>query len=238
MRTRVFSAVLAGPVMLGLGLLGAGCGGGRFGTDLSQRPQPYALAAPAATTLHLPQERPFNITLGRSNRAPGLSGSVEADAATNGQGTADARVSIQQGGQGEALIQLGHALRNDTDRQTDVDFLIRVQFELEAATQPAENRPGASVGLRLYARDQRGRLRHEAVLVDYTTESGAVQRIGQETVRLTLTLAPGDALDLFLAGRVVGEVEGPRSAAARLQIRSLQYEITTQPAPPVRTAPS
>ncbi len=235
MRSGLSRAAVAGLISLGIGALSAGCGGGRLGTDLSQRPPPHALAAPAATTLHLPRDRPINITLGRSHRAPGLGGSVEADAATDGQATADARVSIQQGVEGEAPIQLGHALRNDTDRQTDVDFLIRVQFGLEAATAPPENRPGATVGPRLCARDPRGRLRHEAVLGDYAPEFEAVQRVGQETLRLTLTLAPGEALGEFLAGRVVGAVEGPWSASARLQIRSLQCELTTQPVPAVRT---
>ncbi len=238
MRSGLSRAALAALMSLGLGALSAGCGGGRFGTDLSQRPPPHALAAPAAPTLHLPRDRPINIRLGRSNHAPGLSGSVEADAATDGQGMANARVPIEQGVQGEALIQLGHALRSDTDRQTDVDFLIRVQFGLEAATMPPENRPGATVGLRLCARDPRGRLRHEAVPGHYAPEYEAVQRVGRETLRLTLTLAPGEALGEFLAGRVVGAVEGPRGASARLQIRSLPYEVTTQPAPAVRTSPS
>lgn len=220
----------------GVFMLLVGCGGGHFGSTLSASPRPQPLHQADGATLRLPQEAPFSIALPQSSRAAGLGGQADADAQAKSDGQAEVSARVTTSGTAEGLFQLGHALSNDTDRQADVDFRVRFTYEFETRAGPDVRQPDAAVGLKLYARDQRGRLLREMTLVSHTTESGPTSRQSTEDLRFTLTVGPGTALDVFLAGQARVEISADRSASARLALRDLQIEVVSRPAPAVRTA--
>lgn len=213
----------------------AGCGDARFGSDLPRQPRATALRQTEPTRLRLPQDGAFSIVLPQVHRQPGLDGTAESDAQASGDGRAVAQASVTQTGQAEGLFQLGHAFRNSTGRQVDIAFTVRVEYAFELAASPETAYPDAQVGLRLYARDGRGRLRRELVLVEHSTENGPVKRQSDSAVDFTLTLAPGETVNVFLAGRARVELEAGRSGSARLEVGQLEMEAVTQPAPAVRT---
>jgi hypothetical protein len=221
-------------VAAGLLALLTGCMGAQFGSELSAKPKPRALRSTQSATVHLPQDEAFAIVLPSAHKKAGLDGTAESDADAKPAGAAEASASVKTAGTAEGLFQLGHALSNETDRQMDVAFTVRVHYEFEARNQPAERLPDAAVGLRLYAREPRGRLLRDLVLVDATTESGTAQRHGDETLNFTLTLGPGDTVHVFLAGQAKVDISTGRSASSSLKVSHLEFDVVTQPAPPVQ----
>ncbi len=214
----------------------SGCASDQFGSQLSAHPKARAIDRPEGTTLHLPQDQPFNITLPRATKQPGLEGTAEVDATAKPNGDAAASASVTNGGSAEAVFQLGHAVSNATEKQVDFEFHVHLQYEFEAQASTELSLPDATVGLRLYARYEQGRLIRDIALVGYTTENGATKRQSTENVNFTLPLGPGDSLSVFIAGQAKVEVPASRSASRSIKISDFQIEVLTRPAPAVRTA--
>ncbi len=213
-----------------------GCMGTQFGAELSAKPKPRQLRSTQPTALRVPQDEPFAIVLPSASKKPGLDGTAEADATAKATGEAEATASVKQSGSAEAVFQLGHALANETDRQLDLDCTVRLKYEFDVQNTPAERLHDAAIGLRLYAREARGRLLRDLGLLDYTTESGAAGRTGDESFRFTVTLAPGDVVHLFLAGQAKVDIPGERTATAKLKVTGVQFDIAAQPAPAAQIA--
>ncbi len=211
------------------------CQSGRFGSEISAQPEPQKLSQPDGMTVKSPADQPFNITFSSSSRTPGLDGTAESDASVEDSGSASARATVESAGQATAGFQLGHAITNDTTRQTDITVSLRFQYAFDVTEQPLLNLPGAQAALRLYARTEHGRLLRDIPLVDHSTESGPAQRESEEHLNFTLTLAPGETVNVFLAGQTQVNIEADRSASAKLELRGTRLEITTAPAPKVRT---
>jgi len=213
-----------------------GCGGQRFGSELGTRPKTRPLSRMEGSAVRLPEGKPFAIAVPQASKKPGLEGTAEADARASGSGTADASATISFSGTAEGSFQLGDAFENDTPRQTDFDFTVRFHYAFEAEAHPASAYPDATVGLNLYARDGRGRLLRELKLIDYSTEHGPARGESHEDRQFTLTLGPGESVNVFLAGRVRVDIREGRSAHGSLRLTGLQMEVATRPAPDV--APS
>ncbi len=211
-----------------------GCSQGHFGSELSATPTPHAVRGTSATQVHLPADEPFSIALPSASKEPGLNGTAEADATVDKSGTATASANIAGGGTAQAQFQLGHAFANETGRQADFAFSVRFGYAFEASHEPQVALPDATVGLRLYARDDRGRLLREMIVVEHTTEQGNAQQGGQEQASFTLTLGPGATVNVFLAGQTVIETKDDRSARCTLNVEDLQMELAITPAPPVQ----
>lgn len=219
---------------LALVLLLGGCAGANFGSDLSARPRPQPLPKQDETRLQLPADRAFSITLAPSSREPGLGGKAEVHSSANSDGQAHAKATVQKGGSANAMFQIGHAFQNDTPQQADLDFKIAFDADYHIHTPHDSVRPEASVGLKLYARDGRGRLLRNMDLIGHTSEKGNAQRSIAETLEFTLTLAPGESVDVYLAGQVRVEVTDDRSGRGELRLRNLSMQIVTRLAPKVR----
>lgn len=222
------------PASFGLALL-FGCAGGQFGSELSTHPQPRAFSAAEAVTVRLPEEQPFNIHLYQITRQPLLDGQAAADADARADGTATATANVTNGGTAEAVFQVGHAIQNTSDRQTDLDLRFQFDYELRAEASTTEKLPDATVGLRLYARQVRGPLVRDIPLVTYTTENGRAKRRASQQMETTVTLGPGDTVEVFLAGQARVEVPDGRSATSELKLAKLRCEVVSRPAPAVRT---
>ena len=212
----------------------SGCSTAQFGAELSVRPKAHSLRKTEPVTLRLPQDEPFSIALESSRRDPGLDGEASADARAKPSGQGEASATVSRSGTAEGLFRLGHAFANDTDRQMDLDLAVRYHCEYEAREEPDARLPDATVGLRLYARDERGQILRDFVLVEYATDDGTARRQADDSVSFTLTLGPGQSVDVFLAGRAMVNVPTERTAAGLLKLNGLQFEVATRPAPPVR----
>jgi len=214
-------------------LLFAGCASERFGSELSVSPSPQPFREQVTTTVRVPQDAPFRIALPRSSRAAGLDGQAVADAQAEPSGQAQASAQVTASGTAEGMFQLGHSVSNQTDRQTDLDFRVSFTYEFQTQVEPDIGRPDATVGLKLYARDQRGRMLREMTLVGHTTESGPTQRQAREDLRFGVSISPGSTVHVFLAGQTRVEILSGGTAAAQLKLSDLRMEITSHPAPAV-----
>ena len=217
-----------------------GCSTAQFGVEMAVHPKRYTLRKTEPATLRLPQDQRFAIALESDQREPGLDGNADASADARDTGEGVATATVERSGSGEGLFRLGQGFSNDTDRQMDLDVVVRYQYEFAARTEPDAGTPDATVGLRLYAHEEHGRMQRDLVLVDYSTEDGATQQQGDKTLTLTLTLGPGQTMDVFLAGRATVDVTAQRSASATLKLTDLEFEVATRPAPAVQatSAPS
>lgn len=220
------------PAVAAIIALAAGCSQSNFGSELAEKPKPRDIDLPARP-INLPQDQPFSIALAPTTKSPALGGSADATAKAEKSGSAEALADVKNGGTANATFQLGHAFRNTSDRQIDLKCRVLLHYEAHAEAGGPAGAPYATVGLRLYARDRRNRLLADTSVIDQTTERGAVARDADETLNVTLTLGPGDAVDLFLAGQAVVDIKSEHSGSAEMRIRDVRMEITPQPAPPV-----
>jgi len=223
-------ALLAGGALLLL----AGCGEGRFGSELSARPRPHPLHQTEAQVLRLPQDEAFSIVLTQANRKPGLGGLAESDARADRAGTAEASAAVTDSGEALGLFQLGHAFENPTDRQMDLDLAVGFGYAFEVSATPDSGYPDATAGLRLYARDNRGRLLRELNLAGHSSEAGAARRESAERVAFTLTLPPRSSVNVFLAGQANVNIREGRSAASTVRLTKLEISVATKSAPAVQ----
>lgn len=212
----------------------AGCSGGDFGSELTVRPKPRPLSRGDGQVVRLPQDEPFSIALAPTQETPGLVGTAEVDAHASKDGNADARASVENGGSAVAGFQLGHALKNDSDRQMVLHVHLRCEYVTEAEANPPGPLPDAKVGLKLYARDSRNRLRRNFNLTQHSTEEGAASSKDRKDIRFGLTLGPYEWVNIFLAGSVEVETQEGRSARGSIKLGDLVMEIRTEMAPPVQ----
>lgn len=220
------------PVILALLV---GCSAAQFGAELRARPKPHKLRGDAQETLRLPQDQHLSIALPSSNRTAGLDGKAEADAGASGDGQARANASVAESGNAEGLFQLGHSFVNETERQMNLDFAIRYAYSYTAEEERESYLPHASLGLKLYARTDRGKLLRDLTLISHNTEQGVARRSGDERLDFTLMLGPGRTLNVYLAGQAKVDISSEHSASVELEVHDVQFEVRTMPAPAVMT---
>ncbi|MGE0482090.1 MAG: hypothetical protein AB7Q17_16635 [Phycisphaerae bacterium] len=218
----------------------AGCAAGGPGAELGIRPQPFVVAAPEAKTLRVPQDERFSIVLSPSSREPGPGGAADARADADAGGSAEVKADVQRGGKASGTFQLGHAWKNDTDRQIDVALATeyRYAFSVQAEQQPGARDAGIDLSLKFYARDHLNRLVRSVDLVQHTTEQGDAARQSQESFRVTLPLPPGATIYVYLAGHVtIDTARSGRSASGELRVSDVRLEAALSPAPAVGSSP-
>jgi hypothetical protein len=231
---RVLLGCLGLPLALTICLLPVtGCTGSRFGSELAARPKPLPISNADGKAMCLPDSGPFSIALPKVTHEAGLEGTADSGASAEGSGTAMATATVTQAGTAVGSFQLGHAFENDTDQQNDVDFTVRFHYAFDAAATPESGHPDADVGLKLYARDERGRLLRDQTLLTHSTESGPAAGESDQSRQFTLTLGPGESVSVFVAGQVKIEIREGRSAHGSLKLTNLQMEVTRRPAPAV-----
>jgi hypothetical protein len=214
----------------------SGCSSADVGAELSSRPKPVALNVADGAVTRLPQDQKFTITLAPSSKEPGLGGSADADAHARAEGAADAMAQVANGGKASASFQLGHAFQNDSNRQIDAEMRVRFKYALSATTDPPSEVLGAAVGLKLYARNAKNLLVRTLDLLGHSTANGPTMRSGENEFTCTLTVGPGDFMNVFLSGGVSAEAREGRSSAGSLKLTDVQLEITSKPAPAVHTS--
>jgi hypothetical protein len=222
--------------MIGLTAL-PGCGSSRFGSQLKESPRPEQIQR-AGYTVHIPADHQFSISLPQSSREPGLTGSATSDATITRQGTASATAEVTDTGQASGMFQLGHSFANETGEQADFQFTIRLTYSYFAAASPATAFPDARIGLKLYARNNRGQLLRDLTFLVHSTENGPTQGVATESSQFTLTLAPSEAVDVFLAGQAVVDIREHRSASGRVNVDKLEMDVAIRSAQGTGSAPA
>lgn len=223
-------------VGLALPLLLVGCDGGGLGSELSARPTPRSLDPDGDRVLQLPKDEPFSIALAPTQEQPGLGGTADANAHVSKQGSADADARVSNGGSATAGFQLGHAVKNDSDRQAELSVRVRCNYETQAEATPPGPLPDAIVGLWLYARDGHNRLLRSFDLTHHSTAEGAASSHDRKDVQFTLTLGPRESINVFLAGHVQIDARDGRSANGSIKLDGLEMNIKSELAPPVKRA--
>jgi len=215
-----------------------GCGGSRFGSELPERrPSPRPFTKAPGEKLEIPAEQPFCIALPKASRESGLGGTTKAEANAVADGNASALASVNFSGKADASFQLGHSIENQTKRQADFDVTVTLDYEYKASANPPTPYADAHVGLKLYARNDRNTLLQDVALFDHSTENGAVSSKSQnESVSFTVTLAPGESVSIYLAGYVMVDIREERTASGTLSVSNARMEITSRPAPAVKSA--
>lgn len=232
--TRSLSGTIIAASLLAL----SGCDANQFGAQLTARPRPSVIRTPAGTTFRLPQDEPFALALPQETSAAGLDGTADSDAHAEPTGHASAKARVARAGAAAAIFQLGHAFANETERQLDLECTVRFRYRFVVSQEPRASLPDAAAGLRLYARERRGRMLRELSLLDYSTVSGPASRESSESLNFTLTLSPGEVVTLFLACQAKADVPADRTAEAELQLDDLEFHVVTHAAPEVPVAPA
>lgn len=221
--------------LLLVGMLLAGCGGGDIGAALSDRPEPMRIDKPEARTITIPASTPFSITLASSQRKPELTGEAVADSSARKSGEANAKASIENGGSATADFQIGHALRNDSDRLLDLRVNAKLHCNYVVAADSGDL-PLAGVHVNLYARDDRNRSLAKFNFVTHTSQNGAAAASDGEQLDFSFALGPGRTASIYLAGTVQINAEDGHTASGSIDLDSFELEITTKPAPAVKAA--
>jgi hypothetical protein len=215
-----------------------GCASSGFGSELAATPAPLVIRETQPTTLRLPAETPFSIHLPQSTEQAGLQGTVDATAKVTKDGSASADAIVKNGGKGSATFQLGHVFRNETAQQLDLTIRVRYMFEFSVKNEPVQKLPDANLGIRLFARDARGRLLRDFDLIHHSTEQGAATRRSDEDLTFDVVLGVNESLSVFLAGQSSVDAPDGRSAESHLEIRQFSMEVQTRPSPAVVVPPS
>lgn len=213
-------------------LLGGGAGCGReFGAEVAVRPDPVVFRRVAERVIRIPDDVPFALRAAPASQAPAPDGEARAEADARPDGTARAVVEVRNGGQAQAEFQLGHAVRNDTDVQTDVEVTLRVRFGYELDRSGGPPRPDSELGLRLYAQDERSRMLRSFVLLSHSGEAGPVASTDERTLRFRVTLGPRQTLTVYLAGLAQAEMEPGQQVRAAVEVQRAALELRLVPAP-------
>lgn len=228
----IASLLLAAAALMPL----SGCAAGGVGAELTAHPAPHAIGKANHLSLSLPADEMFSIALAPTSQAPGLDGTAEGHASADKKGAATANAKVGKVGTASGTFQLGHAFRNDSGGQLDLDFRIAAAYEYHVSSEPPK--AGASVGLNLFARDGRGRLLRTFPLVSLTSNDGAAGSRDQRDVQFTVTLGPGDELSVFAAGNASAECRPSQNAEASLSLSSFKMDVAGKVAPAVRSAPA
>lgn len=213
-----------------------GCGGGGFGAELSTRPTPRELKSADGERLSLPADEGFTIRLPKSSKEAALGGTASADASAERSGSASATAEVTNGGSASGTFQLGHAVKNSTNRQVELEVAVSLAFEFETKADPPSALPDASVSLKIFALDQRSRVLRDLDVASHSSDRGVTKAKSTRELSFSVTLGPGDSLNLYAAGQAAVSVKEGHSAASTLKLSGLKMDLVTKPAPPVRTA--
>ena len=214
----------------------AGCSSGEFGSELAQRPKPSALSQADGAVLHLPQDQPFSITLAPTQETPGLGGKADADAKAERDGKAEAVARVENGGSAMAGFQIGHSMKNDSDRMMNLKVRLVCEYETSVGANPTGPQPDAKVGLNLYARDGRNRLLTSMNLAQQSSDAGAASSRDRKEIEFSLPLGAREWINIYLAGSVQIEIHEGRAADGAVKLTKLEMEIQQEIAPPVLPA--
>jgi len=205
-----------------------GCGSSRdFGESVSLPQKSLARSAVAFSggqVVALPADRPFNV----ADTQRHSEGAAHADSNASNSGQASCTADATEGGAASAEFQIGHVLTYDGASATKVS----VTFDIDYRCMSNDHTPhGAAppVGLKAFIKDSNHRLLGKVMLTDGNPDRLPDRWSGSQSPSFDITLEPGLAYHLIVAGRV--EVSGDDTSGPRAELEVRRAEIQIAPRP-------
>ncbi len=224
MQTRAIGRVVAWAVMPMFIIALHGCrADDDFGQNVSvPQNKRHALAGVFAgsRTLSLPGDRVFNVTdTQRRSEGP-----ATATSTATPSGSASCVADASRGGSGTAEFQLGHVLTYDgaSPVQVTVTFNVVYECKLEHYAPQFGRVP---LGLKAYVADSNRRILGKVMLAQGDPDGLAGRWSGSQSPSFDMTLEPGLAYHLIVAGRVEVSAGAPSGPVAALHVKSLNIEV-------------
>jgi hypothetical protein len=207
-------------------VIAGGCGGNAdFGESVTL-PQEQRTSVQGnfaeGKPLCFPKDRPFNVC--DSQRSS--SGAGEAESAAAEAGTARCKAEANGVGVAKAEFQIGQVVYIPTEEPIEATIVFDVNCAYTTRTDPNDTtKPEDKLGLKVYIRGSNGHVLKRQMLADLETSKGAETFSGRLAPSFDVTLEPGLAYHVVLAGLV--EVSGTEksTASAEIDIRSLEIEL-------------
>jgi len=188
----VYAVVAAGLV--------AGCAGsGGYGETVRFTARAQSRADEVLSSgerFSVPQDAKFTIT--ETQRRSEGGGSAESTASADG--TARCQAALSGKGLASAEFQIGHMLFNGEDKPLPVTVSCDCKFAYEIQRDPAH--APEMIGLKFYVKDSNRSMLGREVFVAPEGDLAAARHESHEAVTFKLTLEPGMAYQMVLAGRV------------------------------------
>ncbi len=217
MRRRVF--LVAGCLTLASVF---GCGSSGFEERLAVAQQEHRVGGGASqgVAMRLPASQPFNV----ADTSRSSTGDATASSISSADGVASCSVDATKGGEANAEIHVGHVLQYDGDQSRDVQITLDVSY---SCTTRNNRSVFGIVPLRLkaYLMDSDRRVLGSVTLAESDPDRVPEQWTGRESPAFEVTLEPGLAYHMIVAGRVeatwfegVGSAAGVKVGAFEIRI--------------------
>jgi len=204
----------------------SGCSGGAdFGESLSVPQDRHTKVDDvfgAGKTLRIPADVPFNVT----DAQRFSSGQAEAKSSAEAGGKAECSAGAGPDGNAWAEFQLGHVLshRGDKPYETTVTFSATYGYQMGGELSAGSATPD-KFALKVYIMDSNRRVLKRMMLAELDLVKGPTTWTGTQSPAFDLTLEPGLAYHLVMAGRIEVSSDVERSPSAQIQVESLDIEI-------------
>lgn len=214
---------LTGAVLLSV--LPFGCSGGGFGEAVRFSVRETAKAdalISAGERVHFPNDEPFSVA--NAQRHSQGSGRADSQASPDGK----ARCSAAIAGMGEATgeFQLGHIIFNAQDQPLPVTVAFDCAYHYQSS-RSATGKVPESIGLKFYVKDSNRHVLRRDVLVAPDGVLGATEHSSRQAASFDLTLQPGLAYQLILAGIVrTAEETEPTELEAAVEVQEFSITVS------------
>lgn len=205
-----------------------GCGDGdHFGESVSLPQTELARSQAAFATggvLSLPSDRPFNV----ADTQRHSEGAAHADSHANATGQASCSADATAGGTARAEFQIGHVLTYDGDDTVNAAVTFKINYQCMLSEHPPSG-AAQPIGLKAYIKDSNHRLLAMVMLADGDADRFPDRWSGSQSPSFDITLEPGLAYHLIIAGKV--EVSGDATGGPRAELKVDSAEIQITPTP-------
>ena len=202
-----------------------GCGGGGFGESVSVPRQQQTVVDSGFSpgkSLVLPQGAAFNVADAQRHS----SGTGKAESFAKEDGVAGCAASVSGAGEAWAEFQVGHVVFNEGQEAVSAAVLFDCEYEYTISGPQAASPVAAAVALKLFIQDSNKTILRKEMLVDRSGKQGADRRSGRGSPSFNITMKPGLAYHLVLAGRVsLTGSDGALPVEAKIDVKKLTVEI-------------
>jgi hypothetical protein len=211
-------------VVAGVLALAGGCGDG-FGESVSvprQRQTAIDAGFRPGKPLVVPREAAFNVADAQRHST----GSGRSESFATEEGTAGCTAAVADTGEAWAEFQLGHVVHNNGAEPIEAAVLFDCEYDYRVSGPTPVSLNAGMVALKLYIQDSNKLMLRKEMLIDQEGEQGADQRSGRDSPSFNITMQPGLAYHLVLAGRVeVAAGEDLLPLEARIDVKKLTIEM-------------
>lgn len=148
--------------------------------------------------LELPSGAKFSITQAQRRSE----GAGRAESEVSEEGTARCLAAVDGHGSASAGFQLGHMIFNAEDKPREVTITLDCDFEYSSTNDPTSPAAPDLIGLKFYVKDSNRIVQRKESLIAPDGTLGAARHSGRQVSTFDVTLEPGLAYQLVLAGEV------------------------------------